>query len=126
MIEIAPASRPPLAVVLATVLVLLALAAMLLRRVGPRERRRVLAAAVAAGASLTPASALLRSERHAGTGTETARGWPRIVHSRWVSFEGEEGHVGLRWGGVAGDIVVHGAASAVVLALAASRRRMAS
>ena len=126
MIEIAPHLRPPLATVLAVVVPLLVGAAVLLRRTPASVRRRLLVAAAAGAVLLTAASAVVWSRRHAGTGTETARGWPRIVHSRWESFEGEEGRSGIHWRGVLEGMLVYAVAGAAVLGVGhAVRRRRA-
>src|SRR5215218_6529418 len=126
MLEIAPSHRPPLAMLLAVVLPLVALAGLLLRRAARRERRRLLFGALALGGLLTAASAGLRSRRHAGMGTETAWGWPRIVYARWVPFEGGAGRAGPQWRGVAEGgltyVTVGGALLALGQALARRRR----
>ena len=126
MIEIAPSFRPPLATLLVVALALLLLAAVLLRRATRIARRRVLLGALAVGALLTATSAGLWSRRHAGTGTETARGWPRIVHARWVAFEGGAGRAGLQWRGVVENGLVYTVAAAALLspgAVLVKRRR---
>jgi hypothetical protein len=125
MFEIAPHFRPPLAIALAVVLPLLAGTAILLLRVPPRVRRRLLATAAAAALLLTAASAIVWSRRHAGTGTETAYGWPRIVYSRWESFEGVGHRSGIHWRGVLEQIAVYSVAGAamIVAAWRVSHRR---
>jgi hypothetical protein len=125
MLEIAPSSRPPLATLLAIAPPLLAIAALLMRRAPRVDRVRVLVGARSLAALLTAASAALWSRRHAGTGTETARGWPRVVHARWVSFEGGAAHAGPQWRGVAENGLVYTAAAGALLALGVAlvRRR---
>lgn len=125
MIEIAPHARPPLATLLAVALPLLFVAGALLRGVPTAARRRVYVSAVAAGLLLAAASAALWSRRHAGMGTETARGWPRAVYARWEPFEGGASRAGVLWRGVAESALAYASASALLLAVAAPRRRPA-
>lgn len=122
MIEIAPHLRPPLATLLAVALPLLGLAALLLRRHRREVWRGTLAAAILLGLALTAASTALWSRRHAGTGVETARGWPKPVHTRWEDFEGRGRAAGVRWRGVAENTLVYASASLVLLAAAARWR----
>jgi hypothetical protein len=114
-----------MATLVAIVFPLLALAALRLRRAARPERRRVVLGAILLGLFLTTASAMLWSQRHAGTGTETARGWPRVVYARWMPFEGGAGRAGLQWRGVAEGGLVYLAAAAALLAFgpALGRRR---
>lgn len=125
MFEIAPSSRPPLATLLAVALPLLAIAAWLLRRAARSDRLRMLVGALSLAALLTSGSTVLRSRRHAGTGTETARGWPRIVRARWVSFEDGAERTGLQWRGIAEGGLLYAAIGAGLLALRHARRRRA-
>ena len=118
MIEIAPHLRPPLAIALAVVLPLLAATAILLLRVPSRARRLLLGTAVAGAVLLTAASAIVWTRRHAGTGTETAYGWPRIVYSRWESFEATEHRSGIHWRGVLEQIAVYSVAGAAIVVAA--------
>ena len=122
MIEIAPHFRPPLATLLAVALPLLFAAAILLRREPPGTWRRVVLGAAAAGVLLATASAALWSRRHAGTGTETARGWPRAVHANWEGFGGEGRRSGILWRGALEGAFVYAALAAGPLAAAARRR----
>jgi hypothetical protein len=71
---------------------------------------------------LTTASTMVWTRRHAGTGTETAYGWPRIVYSRWESFEGIEHRSGIHWRGVLEQIAVYSVAGAA-MSVAAWRLR---
>jgi hypothetical protein len=125
MFEITPSLRPPLATLLAATLPFLVLAGLLLSSASPRERRRVVVGALVLGGCLTAASALLWSRRHAGTGLETARGWPRVVHARWVPLDDGATRAGLHWRGVAESGVAYAAGSAMLLALGSrlARRR---
>lgn len=128
MLEIAPSSRPPLATIVAILLPLLALALLLLRRaVGPM-RQRLLVGALGLGMLLTAASTAGWSRRHAGTGTETAHGWPQILHARWVPFDGGDARAGLQWRGLVINTLVYAAAAAVLLAVGHQvvRRRRAT
>lgn len=122
MIPIDAAARPPLATLLWIALPSLAAAAALLRGAPAAARRRALVRALAAAAALTVASTILVSERHAGTGTEVARGWPKAVHARWESFDRTERRAGVAWRGVAEDLFVFAATSAALLAAAARVR----
>jgi hypothetical protein len=121
MFEIAPHVRPPLMTLLAVSLPLLAAAALLLRGQPAAVWRRVLGGAMLAGVLLTAASAVLWSSRHAGTGVETARGWPKAVYGRWEDFEGRERVTAIRWRGVLEDTFVYTAAAGVLFAAAARR-----
>ena len=125
MIEIAASSRPSLATLLAVALPLLVIAGVLLSRSGRLTRRRVVLGGVTLGALMTAASAAFVSARHAGTGTEIARGWPRVLHAHWASFEGGEARAGMQWRGVAESGFVYTAAATALLATGAvvSRRR---
>jgi hypothetical protein len=116
------ADRPPLATLLTVALPLLLVAALLLRGQPPAVRHTRLAAAVLVGLLLTAASAVLWSRRHAGTGVETARGWPKPVHARWEDFEGRDRTAGIRWRGIAENTLVYASASLLLLAAAARRR----
>ena len=124
MMEIAASSRPPLATLLAVALPLLLLAVVLLSRAESPARRRVLLGGPILGALMTAASAAFVSTRHAGTGTETARGWPRVLQAEWVSFEGGQARAGLQWRGLAENGLIYTAAATALLALgpALSRR----
>ena len=127
MFEIAPSPGPPLATLLAIALPLLVLAGLLLASASWRERRRVIVGALLLGGLLTAASAALWSRRHAGTGLETARGWPRVVHARWVPLDDGALRAGLQWRGVAENGMTYAAGCALLLAGAhvlVRRRRM--
>jgi TRAP-type uncharacterized transport system fused permease subunit len=119
MLEIAPSSRPPLATLLGILVPLLVLAALLLRRATRIARRQMLIRALILGVVLTAASSALWSRRQTGTGTETARGWPRAVHTRWVPFERDSasGRAGLDWRGIAESGLVYATVAATLLAL---------
>jgi hypothetical protein len=125
MVEIAPARLLPLATLLTVALAAAAGAAIVLATSRMRGVvNRLALAAVAAGLVLAAGSGGLRSERGAGTGTQTAFGWPRAVYTRWVSWETAERIEGLRIRGVAENTVFYGALAALAgsLWLAARRR----
>ena len=115
MFEIAPHLRPPLATLLAFTLPVLAGAAILLLRAPRWLRRRLMVTAAAGGILLTGMSGAVSTRRHAGTGTETALGWPRIVYSRWESFEGQGGRSGVHWRGILEGTIAYGAVAAALL-----------
>jgi hypothetical protein len=90
----------------------------LLRHVAPGARRRALIAAALVGVAGMIGSTALVSRRHAGMGTEIARGWPRVVHSRWESFDGSERRAGVHVRGAMENALAYGAAAALLGALA--------
>ena len=118
MFEIPASARPPLAFLLTVALPLAAIGWLLLRRASRQTRRRVLAGAWLLALVATLASAALVSNRHAGMGTETARGWPRAVHARWESFDGSERRASFRVRGIVENLLFHGALATFIGALA--------
>ena len=98
-----------------------AVALLLLRRSDVPRRRRVLTRAALAGLLCAGASAVVYSSRGAGTGTQTAWGWPRFVYSRWESHENSERTEGLRWRGVLENAAFYGAVAALVGGLLVGR-----
>ena len=124
MIQIAPQLRPPLATLLLAAALLIAVAVIVSPRGERREVFRITSIANALGVAvvLTLVSALLWSERGAGTGIEMARGWPRIVYSRWTSSETREQTAGIRWRGIAESVPLYGAAALFVAANGRRRR----
>lgn len=125
MLEIAPQYHQPIARILLVVVMAAALALMLLRRVDARHRRGVLARAAALGVVCTFASVALYAIRDAGTGTQTAWGWPRIVFSLWQSWEtGQRSHE-IRWQGVIENATFYGALATAIGALLVRRRGIA-
>jgi len=119
MIEIAADTRPPLATLLLIALPLIFIAAVLLRGQPPAVRRVVLAATAISALVVTAASATLWSRRHAGTGLETARGWPKPIYSMWEDTEARQRISGVRWRGVAENAFLYGAIGLFVCAVGA-------
>jgi len=125
MIEIAPyrhlAIVPLLTVALASIVatvIVLHLAAL-----GFRRHRLYLNAAVL-GVLCALASGAFWSSRHAGTGTQTAWGWPRMIYGRWVSWEVVQRREGVHWQGIVENTVFYAAVAMLAgsLVLAAMRR----
>jgi hypothetical protein len=124
MIEIAPdrhlAIIPLLAVALASIVaavIVLHLAALRFR-----HPRLYLSAAVL-GVLCALASVVFWSSRHAGTGTQTAWGWPRMVYGRWVSWEVVQREEGVRWQGIVENTVFYGAIATLAGSLVLAARR---
>ncbi len=124
MIEIAPyrhlAIVPLLAVALASIgaaVIVVHLAALRFRR-----HRLYLSAAVV-GVLCALASGVFWSSRHAGTGTLTAWGWPRMIYGRWVSWEVVQRQEGVRWQGIVENTVFYGAVAMLAGSLVFAARR---
>lgn len=121
MIEIVAQQRPPLATLLVVIAAALALAVVAMRMRSDGWRRwpdaRALGIALLIGFLLTGVSAVASSDRHAGTGTEHALGWPRVVYARWSSWEAPEEREGVRWRGIAENIAVYSAGALLLVAL---------
>ena len=132
MIEIASDRQLAIATLLAVALAS-TVAAVLVLRVAARSLRhpRLYLSAAGLGVLCAIASAVFRSARHAGTGTQTAWGWPRMVYGRWVSWEAVQQREGVRWQGIVENAVFYGAvallACSLVLAVrhASARRAVA-
>jgi hypothetical protein len=122
MIAIDASARLPLATLLFLALLLVALACVLLRRTPSGTRWRAVTSAAIVGVLLAGGSSALESRRHAGTGTETARGWPRAVHTRWESFDTPERRSGVDVRGLGESALFYAAVVAAVLAGAATVR----
>ncbi len=126
MIEIPAHYHQPFARLLVAIVVGAAVAFLLLRRMRAPDRRRRLMRAAAAGILCAVLSAVLYSSRGAGTGTQTAWGWPRTVFSLWQSWEtGQRSH-GIDWRGVIENALFYGALAAVIGALRARSRSVAA
>jgi hypothetical protein len=112
MFEIAPHYHLPIFRLLAFAIPAAAAAVLLLYLAHQgAQLRRVLARGTVVGVVCAAASAAFWSTRGAGTGTQTAWGWPRMVYTRWVSWETAERHEGIRWQGLAENAMFYGAAA---------------
>jgi hypothetical protein len=121
MFEIAPHHQLAITRLFAA-MVPLALALLFLERWSVRRRRHLLAHAALAGVLCAAASAAFWSRRGAGTGIQTAWGWPRVVYSRWESTETTERLQGIRWQGLAENALCYGTVAALVSCLLAGGR----
>lgn len=121
MIEIAAHYHQPLARLLAVIVVAIIAACLLLRRADSRERRRTLVRAAAAGILCAVLSVVLYWSRDAGTGTQTAWGWPRTVFSLWQSWETGERTHGVHWRGLLENAAFYGVAAAALGGVLARR-----
>ena len=124
MIEIAPyrhlAIVPLLAVALASILA----AVVVLHSAALRFRRhRLYLTATVLGVLCALASGGLWSSRHAGTGTQTAWGWPRMIYREWVSWETAHRQEGVRWQGIVENTVFYGAVAMLAGSLVLAARR---
>lgn len=126
MIEIAPHFHQPLAQLLAVIVVALVAAWLLMRRADSRERRRTLVRAAAAGVLGAVLSVVLYWSRSAGTGTQTAWGWPRTIFSLWQSWETGERTHGIHWRGLFENAAFYGVVAAAVAGGLARRRGSSS
>jgi hypothetical protein len=118
MFEIQPQLRPMATTLIAVGMVIILIAAFLLRRAPVASVRRAIGVAAVGGLLLTAASTLFWSRRHAGTGTQTDWGWPKAIYGSWVDFEGRNRMHGFRLSGAIADVLVFGSASLVVIAAA--------
>ena len=122
MIEIAPHYHQAIARVAAVIISAIVVALLLLLGLDATRRRQVLIRAQVIGALCAVASVVVYTSRGAGTGTQTAWGWPRVVFSLWQSWEtGERSH-GIRWQGLIENTAFYGALALVLGALLARRR----
>ena len=126
MIEIPASARPPLFMLLSVLMPLAILAGVLLSRTSRADIRRIVLQSVAAGLLLTMASGLAWSRRHAGMGTETAYGFPRVIYARWDAFEGDEHRAGVNPRGIVEAAFSYGACVALALVLLRRRTRSVS
>ena len=125
MIEIAAHSHQAIARLLAVIVPALVVALLLLHRLESSRRRRVLVRAAVIGALCAAASFVVYTSRGAGTGTQTAWGWPRIVFSLWQSWETGQRTHGIRWRGLIENAAFYGALALVVGAVLARRHGVA-
>ena len=124
MIEIAPYRHLAIVPLLAVALACILAAVIVLRLAAPRfQRSRLYLGAVVIGVLCALASGAFWSSRHAGTGTQTAWGWPRMIYGRWVSWEVVESQEGVRWQGIAENTVFYGAAAVLAGSLGLAARR---
>jgi hypothetical protein len=117
MVEIPAHWHQAITRLIAVVVPALIVASLLLRGRDARDRRRVLASAAAIGALCAVVSVVLYTRRGAGTGTQTAWGWPRVVYSLWQSWETGERTHGIRWRGLVENAVFYGALAAAFVAV---------
>ena len=124
MIEIAPYQHLAIVPLLAAALVMIVAAGIVLHLAAPwvRRRRLYLSAAVL-GVLCALASGAVRSSRDAGTGTQTAWGWPRTIYGRWVSWEVVDRRDGVRWQGIIENTVFYGAGAILFGSLVIATRR---
>jgi hypothetical protein len=122
MIEIPPSVRPPLAMLLSVLVPLAILTGVLLLRTPRTVIRRLVLQAAAAGLLLTVVSGVAWSRRHAGMGTETAYGFPRVIYSRWESFEGDVHRSGFHSRWIMEAAFTYGVCVALVLVTVHRRR----
>jgi hypothetical protein len=123
MFEIAAHHHLPILRVFAFAIPAAAIGLLLLYVGNKAQLGRVVARAAVAGVLCAVASAALWSTRGAGTGTQTAWGWPRVVYARWTSWETAERVEGIRWWGFGENTVFYGAAAILVGSLVAVSRR---
>jgi hypothetical protein len=122
MIEIPAHYHQALARLLVVMLFGASAALLLLRSAGPAERRRALVRAAAAGILCSVLSVVLYWSRGAGTGTQTAWGWPRTVFSLWQSWETGERTHGIQWRGLLENAAFFGVLAAAIGGVLARRR----
>lgn len=102
----------------------LAAGALLSPRVRAGVRRPAFVLGVpTASAALSAASLLVRSSRHAGTGTANEYGFPKPFVFRWRSWEAAETHAGWSALYFAGNTLVYAAALALLWLLWLALRR---
>ena len=126
MIEIAAHRHLPIVTLLSIALACVIAAVLIRWSTTPRVRPRVYGRAIAVGVLCAVASGALWSRRHAGTGTETAWGWPRVIYREWVSWEVAERRAGVRWQGLVENAVFYGAAAALVATVVVATRGRAA
>ena len=125
MVEIGAHSHQAITRLLAVIVPALVVALLLLRRLDAPLRRRVLVRATVIGALCAVASVVVYASRGAGTGTQTAWGWPRMVFSLWQSWETGQRTHGIRWRGLIENAAFYGALALVVGAMLARRHGVA-
>jgi hypothetical protein len=124
MIEIAPYRLLAIVPLLTMAVACILAAVIVLRLAAPRfQRHRLYLSAGVVGVLCALVSGAFWSSRHAGTGTQTTWGWPRIIYGRWVSWEVVERQEGVRWQGVAENTVFYGAVAVLVGSLVLATRK---
>ena len=124
MIEIAPNRYLAIVQLLAVALSSIVAAAILLRLTDLRVRRhRLYLSATVIGGLCTLASGAFWSSRHAGTGTRTAWGWPRMIYGRWIGWEVVQHREGVSWPGIVENTVFYGAVAMLAGSLVLAARR---
>jgi hypothetical protein len=124
MIEISPYRHLAVLPMLAVTLALIGAAVIVLQLGAVRfPRRRLYFRAATLGLFCALASGAFWSSRHAGTGTQTAWGWPRVVYARWVSWEIEHRQEGIRWRGILANTVFYGAVAMLGSSIVVTARR---
>jgi hypothetical protein len=124
MIEIAPYRHLAIVPLLAVALASIVAAVIVLHFAALRfRRRRLYLSAAALGVLCALASGAFWSSRHAGTGTQTAWGWPRMIYGRWVSWEVVQRQEGVRWQGIIENTVFYGAVALLAGSLVLAARR---
>ena len=125
MIEIPAHSHQAVIRLLAVIVPALVVALLLLLRLDAPLRRRVLVRAAITGALCAVASAVVYASRGAGTGTQTAWGWPRMVFSLWQSWETGQRTHGIRWRGLIENAAFYGALALLAGVMLARRHGVA-
>ena len=126
MIEIAPYHHLAIAPLLAVALGSIVAAVVVLHLAALRRRHRLYLVAAVLGVLCALASGAFWSSRHAGTGTQTSWGWPRMIYGRWVSWEVVQRQEGIRWQGIVENTVFYGAFAMVAGSLVLAARRGSS
>lgn len=127
MIEIAPYRHLAILPLLAVAVASIAAAVMVLRAAGLWPgRHRLYSVAAVVGLLCALGSGVFWSSRHAGTGTQTTWGWPRMIYGRWVSWEVVHQVEGVRWQGIVENTVFYGAIAMLAGSLFLAARRGSS
>ena len=124
MIDIAPERLLPFATLLAIAFAAMLGTVVVLANWQLRDvARRLVLFAVVAGFVLAAASGVFRSSRGAGTGTQTAFGWPRAMYTRWVSWETSERRQGIHPRGVGQNAFFYATLVALASSMGLAARR---
>ena len=125
MVEIPAHYHQAISRLIAVIVPALVVALLLLRGLDAPLRRRVLLRTVLIGVLFAVASVVVYTTRDAGTGTQTAWGWPRVVFSLWQSWEtGQRSH-GIGWQGLVENMAFFGVIALVLGAFLARRHDVA-
>ena len=126
MVEIPAHYHQAITTLIAVIVPALVVALLLLRRLDAPLRRRVLLRAALVGVLSAVASVVVYTARGAGTGTQTAWGWPRTIFSLWQSWEtGQRSHA-IRWQGLIENALFYGTLAAAIGALRVRSRSVAA